>query len=297
MGLISVIVVTHNSQAHIEACLASVLAQQNQAWELTVIDNASVDQTRQILKSKFPQVKLIENHKNYGYARALNQGIAASRGEFIFCLNDDVTLQSQDFLVLASQALVKHSRCGSLQPKLLRPEGTIDTTGIYLSCLRRFYDLNSGRPDSAGLNQEKYIFGACDAAALYRRQALKDVKQSSTYFDEDFFGLVEDVDISWRLNKKNWSCLYLPGVVALHRRGLSRQRDRFTQYLNFRNRYLMLIKNETGWGFLRLPLVFLVYDLWRILWMLLTNTRYTLKACAEIAVLTPRMMRKRQEHA
>jgi GT2 family glycosyltransferase len=294
MALISIIVVTYNSIARIESCLASVLAQKSHDFELIVIDNSSTDGTKEALRNKVPGLKLIENPVNYGYAKALNQGIAVSAGEFMLCLNDDIVLKNDDFLTMISEGINKDKYCGAIQPKLLKPDGTIDTTGIHLSFLRRFYDLNHGKIDAPKLNTEQYIFGACDAAVLYRRKALEEIRQADEYFDEDFFGLVEDVDISWRLKKKGWRTLYQPDAVGIHNRGLSRRQDNFTQYLNMRNRYLMMLKNETLAGFLRLPLIFLVYDLWRNLFMLVTNPGYSLKAYYEILTWLPKMLGKRK---
>jgi GT2 family glycosyltransferase len=294
MGFISIIVVTCNSAARIQRCLDSVMGQRSKKRELIVVDNASTDKTKEILKSRPEQIKLIENPVNFGYARALNQGIANSAGEFILCLNDDVVLQGEDFLTAVSEGLDKDEHCGAVQPKMLRPDGAIDTTGIKLSFLRRYYDLNCGKTDAPEFNREKYIFGACNAAVLYRRKALKETCRTNEYFDEDFFGLVEDVDLSWRLKKKGWRTKYLPQAVGIHCRGLSRRRDHFTRYLNLRNRYFMLAKNESLWGFLRLPLVFLIYDLWRNLFMLLINPSDALKTYVEVAAKLPKMLNKRK---
>jgi len=294
MNLISVIIVTHNSQTNIQACLDTVLAQNYQAGEIVVIDNASRDETREIVRNKYPGVVLIENSQNYGYPKALNQGIVKTQGEFILCLNDDARLAGVDFLTLANEAMKKNQRIGVIQPKMFKPDGTIDTTGICLTFLRRYYDLNSGKIDAPELNIKKYIFGACNAVVLYRRQALEQVKQGQEYFDEDFFGLVEDVDLSWRMQKKSWATLYEPELVSVHMRGLSRRRDSFTQYLNMRNRYLMIIKNESLVGFLRYPFVFLIYDLWRVLLMLIINPKYFFQAVYQIVVLLPKMFNKRR---
>jgi len=296
MGLISVVVVTCNSKKYIEPCLNSVLAQQNAGFEIMVIDNASGDGTREILKNRFGRARLIENPANYGYPQALNQGIANTTGEFILCLNDDVELKNNDFLTRVCESMEKDRRVGAVQPKILKPDGLIDTCGIALSFLRRFHDLNNGKMDTPDLNREKYVFGACNAAVLYRRKALEGIKQGNDYFDADFFGLVEDVDISWRLGKRSWRTLYQPLALAVHHRGLSRRRDNFTQYLNLRNRYLMIIKNETFWGFLRLPLIFLFYDCWRNLFMFMVNRKYSLKAYAEVLGLLKKMWHKRKAY-
>lgn len=294
MGLISVVIVTYNSKENIESYLDSVFAQKYEDREIIIIDNASKDGTKEILKSKYPRITMIENPENYGYSKALNQGIANTRGEFILCLNDDVKLKNSDFLTVACNTMNKNERIGAIQPKMLKPDGAIDTTGIYLSFLRRFYDLNSNKIDAPELNRQKYVFGACNAAVFYRRKALEEIKQDSEYFDEDFFCLVEDVDISWRMQKKFWQVVYQPNTICIHNRGLSRRKDKFSHYLSMRNRYLMIIKNESWWGFLRFPFILLVYDLWRNLFMLMVNHKYFLKAYYEIGILLPKMLNKRK---
>jgi GT2 family glycosyltransferase len=296
MGLISVIVVTYNSKKHIESCLDSVFAQDFKDYEVIVVDNASWDGTKEVLKNKYPHIAMIENPENYGYPKALNQGIANSRGEFILCLNDDVELRNNDFLTVMCNAMNRNKRIDGIQPKVLKPNGAIDTTGTYLSFFRRFFDLHSGKIDTPELNKQRYVFGASAAAVLYRRKALDEIKQGDEYFDEDFFCLAEDVDLSWRLQKKGWRTLYCPEAVCAHYGGISRKKSRFAQYLSMRNRYLMILKNESLLSFVRYPIVFIVYDLWRNLYMLISSPKYFIKAVYKAIELTPKMLKKRRRY-
>jgi len=290
---ISVVIATHNSQNKILPLLKSLFTQDILPLEVIVVDNASSDQTLGVLQKNYPQIKLIKNSSNTGFARAYNQGMEESKGDFILVLNDDIELQ-EHFLKEIYSLSGNGEKIAAIQPKVLQNPGKlIDTTGIELSLLRRFYNRGHGKPDGEKFNSPGFIFGASAAAALYRKKALESVRQNREYFDEDFFCIAEDIDLSWRLQRKGWRSFYCPQAVCVHLGGVSRRRGRLTQYLSMRNRYFMLLKNESIWGILRFPLVFLIYDLWRNLYMLLTSPGYFLKASFEMLVLAPKMLKKR----
>ncbi len=293
MKKISIIIVTHNACVDINACVDSVLKQEFDDFELIIIDNASSDETRSILKYRFPNIPLIENRYNFGYGRALNQGIARANGEFILCLNDDIKL-NVGFLTNIHEGIKSNAVIGAEQPKELRPNGKgIDTAGVRLSFCRRFHDIGGGNKDGAEFAKQKYIFGANGSAALYRREALETIRNKNEYFDEDFFCLVEDVDLSWRMQKKGWKILYYPEAVCTHERGISGKKDSFTQYLSMRNRYLVIFKNESFLGLSRYLIVFFIYDLWRNLCMLFINPINLFRGLYEAIILCPRMIEKR----
>lgn len=291
---VSIVIVTHNSDWNIGPCLDSIFDQDFKDFELTVVDNASVDTTKIIINNKFPHVRIIENSENRGSCIAWNQGIAHTSGKYVLCLNDDVTLRS-DFLSKMYYCMEDKVTLGALQPKMLSPvTGKIDSVGIHLTVFRKFCDVGSGKDDGEEFNKEQYIFGACGAAVFYRREALDSIKQRNEYFDEDFFCLVEDVDVSWRMQNKGWSTLYYPSAVGTHIRGMSRRRDSFSQFLCMRNRYLMIIKNESLRGIPGLIAAFIIYDSWRNLYMFAVNPRYFFKAAGELIRLFPKMIRKRR---
>ena len=293
MKLLSIIVITYNSQDVILNCLGSVFAQKHSRIEVIVVDNASEDETSSIIKSKYPDVVLIENQKNLGPCKARNQGIVRANGKFILCLDDDTKLNS-NFLVNIHKAIESDDSIGAVQPKVLMADGkTAYSTGIYATFLRRFYDIGVGKIDGERFSQRRDIFGASATAVLYRREALETIRQREEYFDEDFFYFFEDVDISWRMQKKGWRTVYAPDSVCFHVGGRSRNKDEISQYLCFRNRYLVIIKNESFVGFLRLFIVFFVYDLWRNLFMLISNPKYFFKASYEVVKFLPRMIGKR----
>jgi len=294
MKKISIILVTHNSAGYIGPCLDSIFSQDFKDYEIIVIDNASDDKTAHIIKNEYPGILFLENKENAGPSKARNQGIAKAEGKFILCLDHDVKLHN-NFLTNIYNAVKAGEDIGAIQPKVLMADGhTIYSAGIRISPLRRFCDIGSGKKNGDKFNTHRDVFGVSAAAALYRRQALESIKQAGEYFDEDFFYFFEDVDISWRLQKKGWRILYAPQAQCLHTAGRSRRQDKISQYLSMRNRYLLLFKNVSLSGLLRLPFIFLFYDLWRNLFMLITNPKYFLRASLEVVKLSPKMLKKRK---
>ena len=207
MPLISIVILSFNSKNALERCLNSIFCQADQNSEVIVVDNGSVDGTSEFLRNKYPEVLLIRNKDNLGASRARNQGIAAAQGSWILALDCDVTL-GKDFLPGVFR-LIESSAAdtGMIQPKILQPDKkTIYSCGIYISKpLLRFYDLGKGLPDQGQFDRKRLVFGACSAAAVYNRRMLEAVKEKTGYFDERFFFLFEDVDLSWRGQRSGWN--------------------------------------------------------------------------------------------
>lgn len=281
--MLSVIILTFNSREFIASCLNSLFAQDYQGLEVIVIDNGSNDRTVSFIEENYPRVRLIQNRENLGACKARNQGVAISKGEFILTLDCDVILE-KDFLKKIMTFVVDSEKAvGMFQPKVLNTDNkTIYSCGIYLSGLRRFYDIGKGRHNNGRFNAVKRIFGACSAAALYRRECLKEIREDAGYFDERFFFLVEDVDLAWRAQRKGWTALYYPEAVCYHAGNSSGTPKKIRQYLCFRNRYYMLSKNQVLRFKIIHHLLSLPYDLPRFLYFLIKN-KYALKAVREIA--------------
>lgn len=295
MKAISVVIITYNSEKTIGACLDSVFSQDRSDYEVLVVDNASSDQTAAIIENGYPQARLIKNTNNFGPAKARNQAMALASGEFILCLDHDTVL-TRNCLTQTLKTAQLDEDIGAIGPKVLSEDKpAIYSKGIYVSFLWRFYDLGSGRADSPEADCAKEVFGVSAACAIYRRQALESVKELGQYFDEDFFYFFEDVDLSWRMQRKKWRILYDPQALVFHKGGRSRNNDKTSRYLCLRNRYLVLIKNASAASLLKFPLVFLAYDLWRIIFMLFTNPKYLLRALSDTIRLFPKMLSKRKE--
>jgi len=267
--MISVIILTLNSLKFIKPCLDSILNQKVDTIDLIVVDNGSDDGSTVFIRENYPQVRLIEDKFNFGAAKARNQGIEASRGEWILSLDCDVVLEKDFFYNINIVLKNLPSGVGLIQPKILEfDKKTIYSSGISISFLKRFHDIGKGQEDSAQFDKTAYIFGACSAAALYSKAMLDDIKQGAGYFDESFFFLFEDVDLSWRAQSKGYKAIFSPNAVCYHHGNSSATPKKRRQYLCLRNRYYVLLKNDSVKN---LILPFLFYDLPRLFWILIVN--------------------------
>ena len=274
MPEISIIVLTFNSIKFIKSCLDSVLAQDYKCLEVIVIDNGSIDGTVTFIKEEYPQLRLIENRNNLGAAKARNQGIEVSKGDWILTLDCDIILE-KDFLKKIIEFIsASGGSVGSFQPKILNiDKKIIYSCGIHLSWIRRFFDINKGKVNNQEFDTPQYIFGACSAAALYSRQMLEEIKEDTGYFDERFFFLVEDVDVAWRAQRKGWKAVFCPETICYHHGNSSKTDKKLRHYLCFRNRLSLVSKNENLLGKIRLIPVFLMYDFPRLLFFIDARTQ------------------------
>jgi len=278
---LSIVILAFNSAKFIKPCLDSVFGQDNLSFEVILVDNGSEDDTLRLVKEGYPSVRLIKNKKNEGAAKARNQGIEIASGEWILSLDCDVILEKNFINKITGFMKQSDAATGMFQPKILKDDKkTIYSCGIRLSKFRKFYDIGKNRPDNGRFNKSGYVFGVCSAAAFYKRQMLEDVKEKTGYFDERFFFLVEDADLAWRAQKKGWKAGFCPEAVCYHTGNSSGSGGKIRQYLCFRNRYFLILKNDDI-NILRGIVIALLYDLPRLGYLMLTNN-YTRKALGEI---------------
>lgn len=293
MPEISIVIVTWNSELFIEDCLRSILKQIYKNWELIIVDNGSSDGTVDYIKRIYPEVILIRNRNNLGFCQANNQGINLAKGRYVFVLNSDVIL-ADNFLEQMKTALDDSEKdIGMVGPKIMQSDGkTIYSTGLFISRSRRFYNRGEGEVDEKKYDTAVNVLGCCAAAVIYKREMLEDIKLLNEYFDENFFFLLEDVDLSLRAKASGWKALFVPQAVCYHRGNSSGYKNKFRQYLSFRNRYFLIIKNDTLRGLLKDAPYIIIYDSLRFFYMLFLN-KYFLKALREIFSLMPPLFKKR----
>jgi GT2 family glycosyltransferase len=275
---VSILITTYNSENFLKRCLESALQQDFPDREIIIVDNASSDGTRAVLREFETRLRVIYNDTNRGFAGGQNQAIAKARGDWLFSLNPDVILKP-DFLsaLLAAEGQVPaargRERIGALCGKLLRwkPDAsnersdTIDSTGIYFRRNLRHLDRGSDELDRGQYGRREYVIGATGAAALYRRTMVEDISVDGEFFDEDFFAYREDADLAWRAQLMGWSCLYLPEAVAWHVRRVTPERfrqlpDEINRH-SIKNRFLMRAKNISVGLYLRLLIPVTARDL------------------------------------
>jgi len=280
MTKLSIVIPTINGLRFLKEGLNSIFSQDLSDSEVIVIDNGSQDGTVEFITDNYPQAILKINSGNLGVCKARNQGIEISKGEWILTLDCDVILTPQFLKNLLDFTNRQEKSIGAVQPKILYADKkTIYSCGIYLSFFRRFYDIGKSRPAS-DFDKPQEVFGACSAAALYRREMLEEVKEPTGYFDERFFFLVEDMDLSWRAQNRGWKTVFALEAICYHFGNSSGYNGKFRQYLCFRNRFYSIIKNEGLTRYFIKIFPWLFYDIPRFFYMLLTNP-YMLKRRAE----------------
>lgn len=271
-GLVSVLIVTFDSEKHISACLDTLEQQDHHPLEIIIIDNASSDGTRSLLAQIAARHSVTLNAENRGFAAAQNQAIRQAGGKWLLCLNPDVLL-SPNFISELVRCAALDESAGTLCGKLLRwdlganPERTriIDSTGIYFLPNLRHLDRGADALDTRQYEQMEYVFGATGAAALYRRKMVEEVSVNGEFYDESFFSYREDADLAWRAQLMGWKCLYVPSSVAWHERRVTP--ERFHQlpleinWHSVKNRFLMRAKNASLWMGLRFFFPIAVRDL------------------------------------
>ena len=298
MPLVSVGIVTWNSAAHLDTCLAGMRAQSHQEVEVLVGDNASSDATRDLLARLTSPGERVWFDTNLGFSAAHNALIARSRGAYYLALNPDVTL-GREYIARLVAAMEPDAAIGSATGKLLRrePPGVIDSTGIVMLPSIRHVDRGAEEPDRGQYERDEDVFGASGAAALYRRAMLDDVRIEGEWFDESFFAYREDADLAWRAQLLGWRCRYVASATATHvRRVTPERRDALPANVNrwsVRNRFLLRLKNQTAGHAWRFALPSLARDM-QVAGYVLLREWGSLPAFADVVRLLPATWRKRR---
>jgi GT2 family glycosyltransferase len=247
-------------------------------FKINIIDNGSQDGSPQWVAKSYPEINLWSFSKNRGFSWAFNWGVNHTQSDLVLSLNPDVYVR-QDFLRELVKTITEEEKVGMVAPKLLQFDDPkyLDSTGLFINYYRRPFDRGQGEIDNNQYDLSLQVFGVCGAAALYRRTMLSDVKLDNEYFDEDFFSYYEDVDLAWRAQMRGWYGKFSPDAVATHVRGLGdtlrKRKDIYNESngprFALRNRYLMIIKNDSLKHFLLdLPLI-LIAELPRLIYVAL----------------------------
>jgi GT2 family glycosyltransferase len=251
---VSVVLITFNDARYLPRCLEGVRNQRGVELELVHVDNASKDGAADRVRELFPAAIQIRNDSNRGFAAAANQGIARASAEWVALLNADVRLEPDYLARLVEAIAAAGERCGSATGKLrkaagdaIEPTELIDSKGIRMTRNGRHFDIDQGSPDVPG-DRQREVFGPSGAAALFRREMLRDISVAGETFDERFFAYREDADLAWRAQLRGWSSLYVPEAEAWHvRRVTPSVRKSLPPEINMhsvKNRFLLRINNQ-----------------------------------------------------
>lgn len=221
MDLVTVIIVNWNGLHLLQDCLKSLQEQEFKRFETIIVDNGSSDGSVEWLYSCHPEVTVIPLSSNKGFCAANNAGYRLAKTKYVALLNND-TVAHPLWLGSLVEALEKNSQAGFAASRILNHEmpETIDRAGDSYTRAGVGFLRGRGMPFNAYEKQE-WIFGACAAAALYRKRMIDEIG----FLDEDFFLLYEDVDLSFRAQLKGYRCLYVPEAKVYHKISSSIIRD------------------------------------------------------------------------
>jgi GT2 family glycosyltransferase len=265
MKRVTVIVVNWNGKQFLSECLESLRHQSYRNFSTVVVDNGSEDDSVAFIEYHFPELRLIRLSHNTGFAYANNIAMKEADTEYIALLNNDAVADERwlESLVNALDACPEAGMAGS---KMLFYDAKhiIDRVGDAYSTA------GTGLLRGRGMSSESYdkpekIFGACAGAALYRTDMLGDVG----LFDEDFFLLYEDVDLSFRAQLKGYECLYVPDAIVYHKASATIVHDSPTSvYYSHRNLEWTYLGNMPTSLIFKSLILHIVYDLASFLYFL-----------------------------
>ncbi len=266
---LSIIIVNWNGKGFLEGCLGSIFAQRSPSLEVILVDNGSTDGSVEFVRERFPNVVVIENGRNVGFAGANNRGILRSKGRYVLTLNNDTVLKEGFLREIMDAAEASAENVGMWAPKILsfHERDVIDSVGgllIYPDGLAR----GRGRLEKdAGQYDREEVFIPSACAALYRRGMLDKIG----LFDNDFFAYCEDTDLGLRARIAGWKAEGVPGAVVYHYySGTGGRYTPFKAFLVERNRLWVAVKNFPAPMLAISPL----YTLWRYMvqaWGMLTG--------------------------
>lgn len=261
---IAVVILNWNGEALLKKFLPSVTTYSKRA-ELYVADNASTDGSIAFLKNNYPEINIIQNLQNGGYAKGYNDALAKVDADIYCLLNSDVDV-TQDWLLPIMKEFQENPLAAIIQPKILDYKnkthfeyagaagGFIDKYG-YPFCRGRIF--NELEEDNGQYDDVKEIFWATGACLFIRSKVFAELKG----FDEDYFAHQEEIDLCWRANNKGFKVFYVGESSVYHLGGstLSNMNPKKT-YLNFRNSLYSIVKNLPAKKAFRIILIRLVLD-------------------------------------
>ncbi|MDQ3930328.1 MAG: glycosyltransferase family 2 protein, partial [Chloroflexota bacterium] len=267
---LSIVILSWNVRELLAACLRSLPEAAGEWWEraeVLVVDNASTDGSAEMVRSDFPDVRLIALPRNFGFSGGNNVGIRAAQGRYVLLLNPDTVALPGSIAALAGY-MEAHEASGIVGPRLLNPDGTlqpsrrrfpipltalVESTPLQrwlgkLPQVRRFYMLD--RPEGE-TQQVDWVSGA---VLMCRRQAL----EQAGLFDPRYFMFSEEVDLCKRVKDAGWQVVYVPQAEIVHYGGQSTDQAIAARHIDFNTskaRYFRLHEGRTVGKLVRLYLL------------------------------------------
>jgi GT2 family glycosyltransferase len=290
---VSIIVVNWNGQRFLSECLGALSRQTYVDREIILVDNGSADSSVSYVREEFADVKIVELRENTGFTGGNAAGLKASDGEFIALVNND-TRADDRWLATMVEAMRKDPGVGVCASKLLFEEGAaINSAGDGITTAAVGFNRGLGS-DPDLLSEREFVFSACAAAVLYRRQMLDEI----AFLDEDFFLYDEDTDLSFRAQLAGWKCAYVPTAVMHHVSNATSGRLSDTHvYYHTRNLEFVWIKNMPTGLMLRFAHHKLIQEIGSFCYLCLRHGKWRafFRAKWDALKMLPVMLRKRKQ--
>ncbi len=226
---ISVIIISYNCKQFVEDCIKSIIITCfDRIPEIIVVDNNSDDDTASYIANLYPEVKIIVNNENIGYAAAINIGVSASKGEYLILSNADVIYKENCIYGLINKLILLNNNA-IIAPQQLYKDGTYQRSYGYFPSLKRgIFDLFGitrlklflKKKSYLNSKRNKYIVEYIDGAIMC---TTKSIFNKLSGFDEKFFFYSEETDFCYRAKKQRIDSILIPELQAIHHRGGSQE--------------------------------------------------------------------------
>lgn len=228
---LSIVILNFNTRGLLRDCLSSLKKTEKDgySWEVFVVDNASMDGSSEMVKREFPEVELIENKKNIGFAAGNNLAVARAKGRYLLFLNPD-TIVFPETLKETVSFMKENKSVGAVTCRVELADGTLDEAAhrgfptpwnafCHFSGLEKIFPkarLFSGyKMGWADMEKIHEIDALAGAFMLVMRKA----GNAAGWWDEDYFWYGEDLDFCFRLKERGWKIIYFPKVKIVHYKG------------------------------------------------------------------------------
>lgn len=264
---VGIILLNWNSYEVTKDCL-DCFRQIRHPYRLIVVDNGSSDDSVTLFRANYPEITLIENNENLGFAGGNNCGLEHGLREnldYLMLLNND-TLFDEDFVAPLVQRMQQNAELGGIQPKIMYNHDRSliwNAGGTYHYFLGHSSTIGEGKPDLSRFNRVRGVDWITGCCILLRSQVVQQVG----LLDDRFFIYHEDVDWSLRIRGAGWKLEYFPQSQLYHIAGVSQKskvktREGFlsprTHYLNLRNQVFVIRKHLNWYHFPTATLFMLV---------------------------------------
>ena len=209
--MIDIVIPNYNGNKYLKECIDSLYTQTYSNFRIIIIDNGSTDSDYKWL-NKYKNLIFKKLDKNYGFDKAVNEGIKLSDSKYIVLLNND-TVAKENWLEELIKCIDSDKKIFSVCSKMLRydDKNLIDDAGDEYNILGWGYKRGDGQPINE-YNKTEEVFSSCAGAAIYRRSILDEIG----YFDEHFFAYMEDVDICYRGKIHGYKNIYCADAQIYH---------------------------------------------------------------------------------